>query len=813
MSYLLNIKVNNLARDLNDLEDTVANLQIGGAPNIAGDLQMNDHSIQEINTLEFNSNHVLAVSNSDLTYDNGIVVTADNIDSYVSAFNPTATEDLNMGGHYVIDAGKITFLGSTYPLLVDNSNNVTWNGDVIVTSDNIGNYQKYTASQNLNMNGNAITNTTNVAFTDTTELRSANASAVTYTLNPSTTQNGNTFVVGGGNSGGFRSNQSIQYATVTASISIADPPLQTSYGIGFHTDASASNPLYGINLYPYTQVFQRLNNGNVDATIPFTALNADVRMQISGQTMRVFINDVEESTLEINLPTDVPYYLVFSGFFASYVTVSNLTFAETPTLLYDDSIVLTADNYATYIDFPADTGFVPLASADLDMATHDIDNVGTLSFSAGGTLSTDGADLILNTDTVLTSANYTNYLTSDTGFVPTADQNLNMSNHEINNVSSLDFGSNKVLSLDVNNNPCWSDTLIVTRPQYLPTFPLAESATVTLYNNSYTLPAVTIPNDKINFNGGSFRITLNVPQFEFETNDEYLISIGVKLHSTQANQYADGIMFQVKSDAFTITNNVAGYSTLSGTFDFNSTTSGNNVTINNMSSPVVPNPTDDYDVFVIFGVQSTDNDFNTSQFNLSLEILDADIYDNLDMGTFGISLNDKVLTNTDGALTFDGVTLLTTESTFDQIEFTDSSILTVSNSKLLYQSYPVSVGSQYDKRYYLPNQSITSSVPVTVLIPIQQGTSNFIKGTAIGTSFCVQFSAVVMITMSGTTATISDVSVLDLHASNPYDYFGDVAFNGIANSPNVNMVVSLQNTSGAIIENVTLKYKVLSCEF
>ena len=109
-------------------------------------------------------------------------------------------------------------------------------------------------------------------------------------------------------------------------------------------------------------------------------------------------------------------------------------------------------------------------------------------------------------------------------------------------------------------------------------------------------------------------MSLNIPQFEFDTDDNYLFSIAVKLHTSQTNQFADnGIMFQIKSDAFT-TENLGSYSSLTGTFDFNpSTAVSGNVTINNMSAPVDPSTTEDYDIYVIVGTQGVGNDFSSTQ--------------------------------------------------------------------------------------------------------------------------------------------------------------------------------------------------------
>ncbi|NBX75072.1 MAG: hypothetical protein EBQ92_00760, partial [Proteobacteria bacterium] len=541
--------MNNLQKELNALETTVANMQVGGAPLISGDLDMNSHAINELTSLQFATNHTVTTSGSNLTFDNNVVVTEDNIETY----NNSMSSNLDMNGNYVVDAGKITFQGSNYPLMVDTSNNVLWNGDVIVTSDNITSYEtnNSSANGNLDMNGNDILN------------------MVSFQINDSATEGVKTNFVC--YDGGLASVDNQDSLDARLYIQINETP-----GRPYFTDFRA---------HPITNVSQ----------LSFTA----------GSGYSLFVDGTPQN---------------------------RLIYAES-------QVVLTDTNYGTYITFPPGDGFVETADANLDMANFQINNAASLDFGNTAVLAVDGNDdLTYNTNVILRSDNWSSYVTD---FNNSADGDLNMSHYQINNAASLDFGSGTVISTDPNYKLVYNQEMLVTRPQYLPTYVLATNESLTFADTSQTLPSITIPNDKINFDEG-FRIDLNVPQYVFDTNDEYLISICVKLHTTQANQYTDGILFQVKSDAFTTTN-LGSYSSLIGTFDFYPTTPvSGNVTINNMNSPVVSNPTDDYDVYVVVSAQTAGNDFSTSQFNLSLQTLSSNVYDNLDLGTFGLVLNESV---------------------------------------------------------------------------------------------------------------------------------------------------------------------------
>ena len=618
MSYINNIKLNNLIRDVNQLETTVANMVAGGAPVIAGNIDMNNHSLTEVATVEFNSDHTLGTSGADLTYDNAVVVTNNNITTYeTDNLNPSG--DINMDGHYIVDAGKIGFNGSTYPLMIDGSQNLTWNGDPVVTSTNITTYEtnNSSASSDLNMNGHSVLDAISLQITDS--------------MNGHEGEKTSLVMLNGG------------LSTV-----------------------SASN-------------------------------DEDVRLYI-----------------HINETAGQPSYTDFRG--QSITNVNQITFSTGGDLFVDgtpqqkliyggNSVVLTDTNYESYITFPPDAGFVDTANANLNMSNFQLNNVSSLDFGGSTALTVDGSDdLTFNSQVVLRADNYETYITfpPDSGFVSTANANLNMANHEINNASSIDFGSSKVISIDANDNFTYNNEMVVVRPQYLPTYTLATNGSCTVVDTeTANLPIVTISNDQINFSEG-FRLSLNIPQFEFDTDDNYLFSIAVKLHTSQfAN---NGIMFQIKSDAFT-TENLGSYSSLTGTFDFNpSTAVSGNVTINNMSAPVDPSTTEDYDIYVIVGTQGVGNDFSSTQINVSLQTLNSSVYDNLDLGTFGVKLDSKVLTNTSGNLTFDGndVAVKNNDGNIDLQDggiVLNTKVLTNTSGSLTYDANNVIVDSTYCRRY------------------------------------------------------------------------------------------------------------------
>jgi hypothetical protein len=137
-NFIQNIQINNLTRQLNGLSTTVANLQVGGAPLIAGDIDMNQHSITELNSIQFNNNTTLEPSGANLEYDGEVVVLANTLADYQQ--NPSAS-DLDMNNKNIINV----------------KNNINFNNSGVLGNFSFNNYV-FEIDRDFNVDGNSLRN-------------------------------------------------------------------------------------------------------------------------------------------------------------------------------------------------------------------------------------------------------------------------------------------------------------------------------------------------------------------------------------------------------------------------------------------------------------------------------------------------------------------------------------------------------------------------------------------------------------------------------------------------------------------------------
>ena len=128
MSFITNLKINNLTNQLQDLETVVSNMQIGGAPVIAGNIDMNSHSLNEVGAINWYDNdsniHTLTSESGYLKYDSAVVL-----------FENSA---INMGGNQISDTGSIIFTNNAILNPVQNSTDLALNNQKIATYSNLG---------------------------------------------------------------------------------------------------------------------------------------------------------------------------------------------------------------------------------------------------------------------------------------------------------------------------------------------------------------------------------------------------------------------------------------------------------------------------------------------------------------------------------------------------------------------------------------------------------------------------------------------------------------------------------------------------
>ena len=127
-SFLTNIKLNNIERQISDIQTEIANINISGSTTINANVNMNDFSLTNVKEI--------------LYHDGEIAITSNNISSYQN-FIPTATTALNMNGNNVVDVNTLYFIDHQSYI---NTNDTTLNiyGDYNLNfgaSENINFYQ------------------------------------------------------------------------------------------------------------------------------------------------------------------------------------------------------------------------------------------------------------------------------------------------------------------------------------------------------------------------------------------------------------------------------------------------------------------------------------------------------------------------------------------------------------------------------------------------------------------------------------------------------------------------------------------------
>ena len=121
---------------------------------------------------------------------------------------------------------------------------------------------------------------------------------------------------------GFISVQSLVSPSLSCSIIMVSPSTSNSIKIGFSTSSTATTPDYGVNWYPTEEYIQSIGGtGQISYTL--TTLNLD--LLVVGNKLKIYINSVEQPTLEITIP-NVAYYLNCYTYVGSEIQVQNIGF-------------------------------------------------------------------------------------------------------------------------------------------------------------------------------------------------------------------------------------------------------------------------------------------------------------------------------------------------------------------------------------------------------------------------------------------------------------------------------------------------------
>jgi hypothetical protein len=490
-----------------------------------------------------------------------------------------------------------------------------------------------------------------------------------------------------------------------------------------------------------------------------------------------------------------------------------------------------------------------------DFRSFGVSHLGQIGFYNGGSLNTTGspAELVYDDSTVLTSANYTTYITGSTGFEPNADANLDMNNFNIENVNTVNMGASNDISVRGSDLTYNSSTVITADniTAFIPPDAITESngqlyfgttyqlcarpektysTTIPFFNNGSFPTLNTSPNSQLisswttipNLNWSTAQIALN---FNFTVNGVYQIPfwgtnflIGILVETEDGTGYfeTDGSAFLVSSAQ---ANGVVNDDNYSEAFSWDSSTAGipNNIITSTSPSvgglyvnfldntPLVANYSGSFKIGLAIKNSAVEVPLSVN-INASMTVTAiVDGWGNLDLQDGDLVLNSKVLKNNEGVLNWDGTDM----DTFSSINFSaDNSVLSSSGNVLTYNSFPVSVSSANDQKYIF-TQTVSNTTPLNFTINITSGTVNYIKGYAVGNTFAIQFQVMIVYSADSIVSGIYDDSVTELWTSGNFSRFNEILYTAQTGTPNVTFSLSL--TSGSTTtENVSIKYKKTS---
>ena len=447
MSFLNNMKLNNLQRDVNALQTQVQNIVATGTGIITTDIDLNSHSLTEVENIifssglsigggstgstglfvnnterlitnsiytDFNVNNHNVLGVAALGWQSGHLLQADmgqlTFDGTPIAFQNAA---IAMGSNALTDVGEILFTAGDQ-LTVSNGV-LTFQSSDVVTAGTIGSYI-YSASENLNMNSHQITNCLSVATekvdigTDCTLMPGEGAGSLTLNNNELVTSANIESYISGSTSAGWTGIASSDLNMDDHSITNVS---SLNFGItGISLQAGSCGAIeYGSN------------------TLLFNPLGDNQTFDCNGN---VIINALGIS---------------FVG------NVAPIHSDGETGIMFGSDHIITSANIEEYISGSTSTGWVGLAGSDLNMNLNSITNAlnvtATNFYLNGDTIPINsGGTGIINygSAAIITAATIDNYIGEST-FVGTATEDLNMQGHNIDNVTSIGITGATALNL------------------------------------------------------------------------------------------------------------------------------------------------------------------------------------------------------------------------------------------------------------------------------------------------------------------------------------------------------------------------------
>ena len=600
-SFLLGIKVNQLQKEINQVQQEIAALQAqtGGTVPLAGDLNLNNHDLLNVDEIQLNS----------ATFA-GRVLTLDNNNVLVYENNPVLTSNVNtnidMNNNTIINASSIESTGykiGENTITNDGSNNLLYNSNQVITENYLttNNYFTNTAPTSLDMNNNNITGVVqlisqyvqgdDVKVLDQSE--SGNQYYSIQTVNGGLTTNDN----GGDVRWYLNTNQN---PSGNYNMNFDNFPVTNASTITFKNGQTLgiTGPTGGYLTYGADTI---LTNNNIDDLYTPSNLTASQDIDLQNHNIKN-ANQIQFSSHTLE---EVSGNLQYNG---------------------NDVITLQASN-----------------------TLNDV-TVNNLTFNGFSTLTASNADnLTYNSHVVLTNANYANYVVDSTYSGGNVISDINLLN---NNLIMKD----KIVSVDENDNLCVNDNKIITQSTTV------SRTTFTADFSSITTPT-SFYSDNINITNAQLTDILNNNysinvKFSCQSTNGFYCKLLLSTNELTPQNYfsADGTMIEIDENA--ISHDVSGDYYF--TYQFNKTTTLPN-TINNLSNtPLVSNYTGDFFMNVV--VSSNTPSTTISGFTSEITLQSPPAYGNTDIGTELVISGKTVNVDNDDNLNFNNNVLLDTNN-------------------------------------------------------------------------------------------------------------------------------------------------------
>lgn len=551
MSFLQNIQLNNLRHDLNEIASEVATLQAtvgGGGSGLVSDLDFNNHSATEINSIVFNDSKTLTSTTDGLEYDGSVISTADS-----GFITNNITTDINLNGHDVNNVVRVQFEdsqtdGNVYQM-------VTYTGvPAIVNTTNSDDVQLCLTvnetsgqHQNLALLNSSFTGVNSVVFNNYLALG---------TSGDDLQYNGNN-VVDSSNIDSYLTTINGDISTLTTGVQGNKDNITTLQGTvstiqGDITAIQGDITTINSNADDYLQTTAQTNlnmNGHDITGMSSLDMNAGYVSNAKGVQYNGHTLDISLGALTLD---GVPYVNAGGGNnfggnsllgfgtlqteilqFNTNAVNKNLTLNGTNDLIYDSNVILNNDNYQDYIN---------VASWDGD-ATYDI----------------------------------------------------NLNNHKITNVDSIELTADNVIDVDTDNNLTYDTSLVVVRPlnntvvNYDGLLDPDETGDIINSLSTFTTLYQNISANTYNWNNVTVKVDMSItmkvlnttPTFTLSFDSQEVPSGNIYFGDNESNP--DANMFVINSSAFTT---VTGDTTLtiSGTYIFDATTPTDANLLSNMLS-------------------------------------------------------------------------------------------------------------------------------------------------------------------------------------------------------------------------------------